>query len=173
MKKDFQAIREMASKKLLNFEQKKVLAKLFDQKINTKQDETRTQQGKEMETLKKKTLKSISNKASVKKAMAMLDQADKNEEKAKQILADNFVKYETGNYSDSYEGRKIKLVEGSYNHNKGETDYPTALKELQEKHDKKSNDIDELKLKLQADIYALPMAYTEITEYIDNEIAKV
>ena len=170
MKKDFETIKEMANKKLLNFEQKKVLSTLFESKINTKERETRAKQNEELRKAEKSILIEIGNRAEVKKALSIMLKAEQDIKESEKVLVKNSVRYENESYNDKT--RKLKLTSGSYSYGE-ESHYPEALEKMKTKHQEKIEKISELKLKLKADIYALPMAYSEINEYIENELNKV
>jgi len=164
MKKDFSAIREMANKKLLNGEQKKNLHKLFESKINIRIAEQKGKDGVNYAEAEKNFLKKMASMSNVKKLMNDLDQADKTKEHAEKELNKIGLEYENKHYSDT-KGRELDTCGGAND--------PSVLRTLREKQQDKVCKMEELKLELLANLHGLPMTYAEMTEYIDNEIAKI
>ena len=161
MKKDFSTIREMANKKLLNGEQKKTLHKLFESKIDTAIINEKQRHNKIEDKANKDFLEKIAKTKIVKDCMAMLLLADTNILKAEKNLSNLGL-----NFNENYQNKNRTLKTESYN------EQPKELKTLREKNNEKIAKIEELKLKLLADLTGLPMTYSEMTEYINNEIEK-
>lgn len=149
-----EVIREMANKKLLNGEQKKVLYKLFESKINCAIEKVRTETREEREKLENAILAKGKNDPVIKKLLQKIKQAREDESKAeKDIRGLGFIL----GYHDEL---------GVYSANK-------ELEKFNQSHDKKLDKMDELKYKLLADIHGLPMSYDEMVSYIEKELAKI
>lgn len=154
-------IREMADKKLLTSEQKKVLYKLFVSKIDIAIQKNRTLYNQENEKLEETLLKDYKrNSATVQRFMKMLDEADRNEKIAKKGLDEKHLTYT--NRWNSGDARRLTI----------DCLHPILTAKRNEQ-DNKARDVEGLKVKLLSDIYCLPMTAQEMTDYIDNEINKI
>lgn len=152
--KQQEAIREMASKKLLNGEQKRVLYRLFEAKINALREKfsnriSSTRQGKIDEVLSK---------------------ARKNKETAK-ILSD----IETARkvIKRGEDALKLRGLDLNYNNTLCTLYSNKEMREWEDGNDAKVKKIEDLKAKLLSDIYCLPMSADEMTAYIEEEISKI
>lgn len=148
-------IREMASKKLLNGEQKKVLYKLFEQKISTKFNFVRDKFAKAKVLLKEQELEAGLNNADIKKQIATIKQSNASIEKAKNAISKQ-------GYSFDYHQKLSVSYAGT-----------PKIKKFEAEEDKTLSKINDLRMKLLADIHGLPMTYEEMTEYIESELEKI
>jgi hypothetical protein len=152
----------MANKKLLNSDQKKVLVKLFEQKIDTLKQEKLNEQAKVYEQASKDYLAKISKAEVITNAVAKLLKAEKDLKDANKVLDDYCLTYSDSNY------RNDKRTLSLQYHN----DQPDLVG-LKNKQNAKIEKINELKFKLLADINCLPMTYAEINDYIEGELSKI
>lgn len=147
-------IREMANKKLLSGEQKKVLYKLFEVKINQEIDRVKTVFHKAEQDLVDRVFREAEDNPTIKKLRATIKQCEIDSAKAE---------------------KEINKLGFSLNYHKDSLDTTLNNKEvskLEKANSKKLSKMEEFKLKLLADIYDLPMSYDEMTSYIEGELAK-
>ena len=149
-------IREMANKKLLTGEQKKVLYKMFESKINNLKQAKQTEQRVKLETIEKEILKKEKSSKTFKKLLSIIKEADKSKDKAKKEI-------EKRGFNLDYYGNNISI---NYMTNK-------EIDKISTDHHKKIKEIEELKNKLLADIYCLPLTAQEMTNYIEEEIKAI
>ncbi len=146
-----ETIREMSQKKLLNGEQKRVLYKLFEQRINNSGNALSAKYADE----KRELIEKLTQGKEIQKLLEKkIDYDKKAKETEKEIEKLGF----SAGYNNGLSIRE-------YDHKE--------LKTLYAKQEKISDKIRDLKSKLLADIYGLPMTYQEMTEYIETEIAKI
>jgi len=153
MATQMEKIKEMASKKLLNGEQKKVLYKLFESKINQKLEEKRAQYNREESEKENEVLKNGKKNPVIKRMLEKIIEAGKEIDK----IEDEIKKM--GFYLDYH-----KELQGS---NTPEMD------KLRKENRKKLNSIADLKTKLLADIHGLPMSYDEMVGYIEGQLSAI
>lgn len=158
MNKDEKTIRKMSEKKLLTGEQKKVLYKLFDAKINKLSSEVRSEQSKEFSKVHTDLTNKINKDAKVKSYLKTLKECDETKEKILKKIKD------LGLYFCEYGRPEYKV--------NVENNYP-VLSKLHDKHNKVMTEVEELKMKLLSDIYCLPLTAQEMTSYIEKEIRKI
>jgi len=148
-------IREMANKKLLTGEQKKVLYKLFEAKI----DNLKRQKSDELNKIEidkaTEITKEAKNNKTIKNLLAIKTKAEKDIKEAVKSI-------ENLGFHINYNG----LIEIDYSEHK-------EIIELRRKEREKLRKIEELKAKLLADIYCLPMTAQEMTSYIEDEIKAI
>lgn len=152
-------IREMASKKLLTGEQKKVLYRLFDAKIDIARSQYQTKSNQEENAFGEELIKKAQSNKSI---IAIVE----NIKKAHKVLTEN--------------EKALKDLgleqQSNYNSSKLELRLTYSNKEIQKFRDanrEKYNAINELKVKLLSDIYCLPLTAQEMTAHIDNEIKQI
>ncbi len=150
-----ETIRELSKKKLLNCEQKKVLYKLFEAKISEKVSIVRNKYQKDEEIFEKSYLKAQKENPAVKKLLDVIASSEKAKKEAEEKL-------QSLGLDLSYRG----LETHSYKQ-------PIEVDKLHIRNRKKLNKIEDLKLKLLADIHGLPLTYEELTDYVEKEIAKI
>jgi len=148
-------IREMANKKLLNGEQKKVLYKLFEQKINDRISKTKADFYRVKDITERKILAEAKQSPAIKKLIAAIKQAEIDQKTAENAL-------DNAGYKQGYHNELTISYSG----------HP-ELKKLEKLSDKTLAKMEELKLKLLSDIHGLPMTYAEMTAYINSELAKI
>lgn len=156
-------IREMASKKLLTSEQKKVLYKLFSAKLDAAIEKFDDLKDEQEEKLSQDLIAKQMKIPAVKKAVNQIKAAIK----AAKYL-DNLKGFECdfGEYKDD---KILEFQDSAYSDEKR---HP-AIDKLRKEHDAKKKELEALKCKLLADIYGLPMSYDEMTSYLDKEVAKI
>lgn len=152
-------IREMANKKLLNGEQKKVLYKLFEAKIEEKLTSIESRQGREFDKFEKKLLNAGKKNQQAKNLVDIIEKSTGAIEEADKKLHKIGLDYR-GGYGDS-----VKCIELSHSNQ--------TLDDFKQKQSQKIDKINTLKLKLLADIHGLPLTYAELTDYVEKEIAKI
>jgi len=154
MTKQQETIREMASKKLLNGEQKRVLYRLFEAKITalkTKfEGKISSMRGDFQDELIRKAKKS----PSISKILTEIERANK-------LIASLEDKLKEAGYKLGYRD-ELELTYDNKEHRKWEDDNEAKLKK-----------IEDLKAKLLSDIYCLPMTADEMTSYVEDEIEKI
>lgn len=170
--KDFATIKEMANKKLLNQEEKKVLSKLYEEKIDKRKAEIRTKQQAEYEQAEIKTLASIKAKAVVKKAVADIDKAEKMISQAEKTLKQNGVGYHK-NYGDEKKTIKLSINSKYIEDERYELAEARELKAIQDKHLEKLSKIEELKTEIKLALYLPSMTRVDIDQILEAELAKL
>lgn len=148
-------IREMANKKLLNGEQKKVLYKLFEQKINDRLQKTKTGFANAEKKLEDQIEADAKKNPAIIKLLNKVKQAKIDQDNARKELG-------KAGFNLSYNDEHLNV---NY-------DNP-AINKLRKEREKVVNKQEELKLKLLADIHGLPMTYAEMTDYINGELTKI
>jgi len=145
----------MANKKLLNGEQKKVLYKLFEAKINERVSKIRNAFSTAENKLSRQLLDQAENNPAIKKLRATIKQAEIDSAKAEKEIG------KLG-FSLSYHKDELNI----------KNDH-AELEKLSRANGKKLDKAETLKLKLLADIHGLPMTYDELTSYIEGELEKI
>lgn len=154
MATQIEKIKEMANKKLLNGEQKRVLYKLFEQKINAKVARAEKTYEREQDAYKDKLLENGQKNPAVKRLIAAINQAKTAKTNAERAL-------DKIGFKIDYDG-DLSIDYGNPDLKKFEADNQRKISKMQD-----------LKLKLLADIQGLPLTYDEMTAYIEKEIAKI
>jgi ribosome-associated translation inhibitor RaiA len=156
------AIREMANKKLLNGEQRKTLYKLFGQKIDNLLAKFKDKKSKERDGFENQILEAGRKNPTIKKILQDVETAKKLNREAEKAIKK--IGFELTNENDrDTEPANISLRYSQH----------PELQAWDKKQDGHERKIEELKLKLLADIYGLPMTYDELTEYVEEKIAKI
>lgn len=169
MEKDFKTIKEMTKKKILNSTDKAPLLKIFEGKILSKVSELKEKQTEELEKATKNTLAEIGNKVNVKKAMAVINQAEKLIKDSENLLAENCVKYDS-DYSEKT--KKLKLISGDYSYGE-RNQYPEALAKLRKEHKRQLKEAEELSTKIKLAFFEADITFADINEIIERELAKI
>jgi hypothetical protein len=154
MATQIEKIKEMANKKLLNGDQKRVLYKLFEQKISAKVERAKKTYEHEQDVYKNKLLAAGEKNPAVKKVLTAISKAKADQTAAKQAL-------DKLGFSTDYDG-DLTIDYGN-----------PELKKFENENERKISKMENLKLKLLADIHGLPMTYDEMTDYVEKEIAKI
>lgn len=170
--KDFATIKEMANKKLLNQEEKKVLSKLYEEKIDKRKAEIRTKQQAEYEQAEIKTLANIKAKAVVKKAVADIDKAEKMISQAEKTLKQSGVEYHK-NYGEEKKTIKLSIKSKYIDDERYELAEARELKAIQDKHLEKLSKIEELKTEIKLALYLPSMTRADIDQILEAELAKL
>jgi len=155
-------IREMASKKLLNGEQKRVLYKLFSAKLEKAYSSITDQLNKEEKTFIKNLIVKAKKDKTIGKLFKDILTAEKLVKRNETLLENKG--FSIGGYKDN-KSLTINTYHGD-NRNKEFTNY----------YDKKGiklEKVNDLKAKLLSDIYCLPYTAEEMTAYVNKEITKI
>jgi flagellin-specific chaperone FliS len=148
-------VAEEAKKRLLNSDQKKMLFRLFEKKIDEKKQARETLSREEREKKDEELERNAEKIPAVAKLIKKIREARKEEETAEKEL------------------RKLGYGMNSYNENATILSGHKEIISLEKKQEKILQDMENLKMKLLADIYGLPMSYEEIISHIDKEMARI
>ena len=147
-------IREMSQKKLLSQEQKKVLFKIFSGKIESVKSSLIGKQQEEKREFKQGLLNDKKKIAEIKKLIARKNKLEQEIGGIEKRISDE------GYHLDYHDTIEV-------------SDYCDKVRNFEAGQCKVISKVDELKTKLLADIYGLPMTYAEMNDYIEKEIAKI
>lgn len=153
MNKQQEAIREMANKKLLNSDQKRMLYRIFEAKINAVLTEMRSSDKVNQEE-RRIVKKALESSKTLKKIYDSYLAATRQIEKCKKQL-------EKMNFRIDYDDE----LDVSSEHK--------ALQAWKAAREVKISKVEALKVKLLSDIYCLPYTADEMTSYINAEVAKI